>query len=85
MSCIKVITRMMMMMMMMMMMIMMMMITKCPHNINSAKLQTARLLETELQRGTRQIKRKHRTENERWLGKRMDGQLSRNLRRKASG
>jgi len=59
--------------------------TKCPHNINSAKLQTARLLETELQRGTRQTKKKHSTENKRWLGKRMGGQLPRNLRRKSGG
>jgi len=60
--------------------------TKCPHhNNNSAKLQTARLLETELQTATRQIKRKHSTENKRWLGKRMDGQLPRNLKQKAGG
>ena len=57
-----------------------MMMTKYPHNTNSANLQTARLLETELQRRTRQIKRKHSTENKRWLGKRMGGQLPRNLR-----
>jgi len=36
--------------MMMMMMIMMMMITKCLHSINSAMLQRARLLQTELYR-----------------------------------
>jgi hypothetical protein len=49
----------------MMMMMMMMITTKCPHNNNSAKLQRARLLETELQTGTRQIKRKHSTESKR--------------------
>jgi len=50
------------------------------NNINSAVLQTAGCLKTEVHRGRRQIKDSiaERTK-ERWQGKRMHGQLPRNL------
>ena len=48
--------------------------------INSAVLQTARRLKTELQRGTREINDNVAEKTkERWLGKRMLGQFSRDL------
>jgi ubiquinone biosynthesis protein UbiJ len=54
------------------------------NNINSAMLQRARRLKTELQRGTRQIKNSIAEKiKEKWRGKRMYGELSR--RRKAGG
>jgi len=50
------------------------------HNINPAVLQTARLLKIELQRGTRQTKDSiAKKTKERWPGRRMHGQLPRNL------
>jgi len=50
------------------------------HNIDSALLQTARCLKTELQKETRKMKDgiAEKTK-ERWHGKRMHGQLPRNL------
>ena len=50
------------------------------HNINSAVLQIARCLKTEVQKETRKMKDSI-VENtkERWHGKRMHGQLPRNL------
>jgi len=49
-------------------------------HINSALLQTARRLRTELQRGTKQINDNVAEKtNERWLGKRMHGLFSREL------
>jgi hypothetical protein len=45
------------------------------HNINSAVLQTARYLKTEIQSGTRQIKESAaKKTTERWRWKRMHGQ-----------
>jgi len=53
------------------------------HNINSAMLQRARRLKTELQSVTRQIKDSLIEKiKERWRGKRMYGQLPRNLEEK---
>ena len=53
------------------------------HNINSAVLHTARLLKIELERGTRQIKDSiAKKTKERWPGRRMHGQLPRNLHEK---
>ena len=53
------------------------------HNRNSAVLQRARRLKTELQRGTRKIKDRITEKiKERWRGKRMYGQLPRNLEEK---
>jgi len=50
------------------------------YNINSAVLQTAKCLKTKVQRGTRQIKESIAEKTkERWRGKRMHGQLPRNL------
>ena len=50
------------------------------HNTDSAVLQTARCLTTQVQKETRKMKdsRAEKTK-ERWHGKRMHGQLSRNL------
>ena len=46
------------------------------HTTNSAMLETARSLKTELQRGTRQLKdRAAQKTKERWQGKRMHGQF----------
>jgi hypothetical protein len=50
------------------------------HNINSAVLQTASYVETELQRGTRKIMDNIAEKpKERWQGKRMYGQLPHSL------
>jgi hypothetical protein len=55
-------------------------IARTHKHINSAVLQTARRLKTELQRGTRQINDNVAEKTkERWLGKRMLGQFSRDL------
>ena len=49
------------------------------HNINSAELQRARCLKTEVQRQTRNMKESIAEKTkERWHGKRMHGQLPRN-------
>ena len=48
------------------------------HNTDSAVLQTARCLKTEVQKETRNVKQVEKTK-ERWHGKRMHGQLPRNL------
>jgi len=53
------------------------------HNTDSAVLQTARYLKTEVQRETRKMKDSIAEKTkERWHGKRMHGQLSRNLHEK---
>ena len=53
------------------------------HNINSAVLQTAKCIQTELQRGTRQIKDSIEEKTIYiWRGKRMHGQFPRNLEEK---
>jgi len=50
------------------------------HNADSAVLQTARCLKTEVQKETRKIKESIAEKTkERWHGKRMHGQLPRNL------
>ena len=50
------------------------------HNTDSAVLQAARCLKTEVQRETRKIKDSIADKTkERWQGKRMHGQLPRNL------
>jgi len=50
------------------------------HNINSAVLQTAICLKTEVQKETRKMKDSIAEKTkERWQGKRMHGQLPRNL------
>jgi len=50
------------------------------HNTNSALLETARCLKTEVQRETRNMKNSTAEKTkERWHGKRMHGQLPRNL------
>ena len=50
------------------------------HNTDSAVLQTARCLRTEVQRETRNMKDNIAEKTkERWHGKRMQGQLPRNL------
>ena len=50
------------------------------HNTNSAMLQTARCLKTEVQRETRKIKDNIAEKiKETWHGKRMHGQLPHNL------
>jgi len=50
------------------------------HNSDSAVLQTARCLKTEIQRGTRKMKDSIAEKTkERWHGNRMNGQLPRNL------
>ena len=50
------------------------------HNINSALLQTSGLLKIELQGATRQIKDSiAKKTKQRWPGRRMHGQLPRNL------
>jgi hypothetical protein len=50
------------------------------HSINPAVLQTARLLKIELERVTRQTKESiAKKTKERWPGRRMHGQLPRNL------
>jgi biopolymer transport protein ExbB/TolQ len=50
------------------------------HNTDSAVLQTARCLKTEVQKETRKVKDSIAEKTkERWHGKRMDGQLPRNL------
>jgi hypothetical protein len=50
------------------------------HNANSAVLQTASCLETEVQRETRKIKDSiEKKTKERWHGKGMHGQMPRNL------
>jgi hypothetical protein len=50
------------------------------HTVNSAVLQTARRLQTEVQRETRNMKDSIMEKTkERWHGKRMHGQLPRNL------
>ena len=50
------------------------------HNSDSAVLQTARCLKTEVQKKTRKVKDSIADKTlERWHGKRMHGQLSRNL------
>ena len=53
------------------------------HNIDSAVLQTARCHRTEVQRETRNMKDSIAEKTkERWQGKRMHGQLPRNLEEK---
>ena len=53
------------------------------HNTNSAVLQMARCLKTEVQKETRKMKDSIAEKiKERWHGKRMHGQLPRNLDRK---
>jgi len=55
-------------------------IARTQKHINSAVLQTARHLKTELQRGTGQINDDvAKKTKERWLGKRMLGHFSRDL------
>jgi len=55
-------------------------VRKHQDTINSAMLQRARRLKTDLQRGTRQIKESIvKKTKERWREERMDGQLSRRL------
>jgi len=50
------------------------------HNTDSAELETARCLKTEVQRETRKMKDSIAEKTkEKWHGKRMDGQLPRNL------
>ena len=49
------------------------------HNTDSAVLQTARCLKTEVQRETRKLDSIVEKTKERWHGKRMHGQLPRNL------
>jgi len=49
------------------------------HNTDSAVLETARCLMTEVQRETRKMGSIAEKAKERWHGKRMDGQLPRNL------
>jgi len=50
------------------------------HNTDSAVLQTARCLKTEVQKETRKMKESIAEKTkERWHGKRMHGQLPRNL------
>jgi len=48
-------------------------------NTNSAVLQTARCLKTEVQKETRKMESIAEKTKERWHGKRMHGQLPRNL------
>jgi ubiquinone biosynthesis protein UbiJ len=56
------------------------------HNISSAVLQTARLLSTELQRETRQIKESIAEKTkERWRAKGMHEQLEHNLEEELDG
>jgi hypothetical protein len=50
-----------------------------PTSINSAVMQTARRLATEVRRGTRQIKDSMAEKKEKWQGERMHGQLPRYL------
>ena len=53
------------------------------HNTDSAVLQTSRCLKTEVQKETRKLKGSIAEKTkERWRGKRMHGQLSRNLNEK---
>ena len=49
------------------------------HNTGSAVLQTARCLKTEVQKETRKMDSTAEKTKERWYGKRMHGQLPRNL------
>jgi len=56
------------------------------HNTNSTVLQTARCLKTEVQKETRKMKDSiPEKTKERWHGKRMHGQLPRNLEEKLVG
>ena len=56
------------------------------HNNDSVVLQRARCLKTEVQKETRKIKDSIAEKTkERWLGKRMHGQLPCKLRRNAGG
>ena len=56
------------------------------HNTDSAVLQAARCLNTEVQKETRKIKdSKAEKTKERWQGKRMHGQFPRNIDEKLVG